>query len=45
MDFMSELQMYFKNSIRDHGVKYLSCIENSKVPIAELILRAIRKLT
>lgn len=43
MDFMPELQTYFKNNIKDHGVKYLSLIENAKVPFAELVLRAIRR--
>lgn len=43
LDFAPELQTYFKNDIKDHGVKYLSLIENAKVPFAELVLRAIRR--
>ena len=44
MDFVPELQVYFKNSIRDHGVKYLASIEKGRVPFPERALRLVRRL-
>lgn len=42
LDFAPELQAYFKDKIKDHGVKYLSCIEKGRVPFMEYFLRLAR---